>query len=312
MFINPITVTDVMLGAGTTIAEPSAGETLWSGSGVAYAVGDEVIRAETHRIYKCAVAHTSASTPTPENDPTRWVDLEKPTQRWAPFDIYTNTATLTTTSLTYVITPGVYFNSIAMYLLTGSQYSITVKSESGGSVIFNESGFLFEPPIGWYEYLFEEPRSINKIFVKDLPLSPTAELTISITAASGQPVGVGMITIGDYITLKDPNSSFGGILHGASVEPMTYSYIKTESDGTTRFKRRNSATDLKMTVIIPTSYADVALEILNRILDTPVAWVISNNSGYRALSTFGYSRSSPIVISNKTISEITLNIKGII
>ena len=77
--IIPTPITADMIGAGTTIAEPSASETAWAAS-TAYAVGDVRIRGTTHRKFRCAVAHTSAASPVPEDDPTRWVDIG-PTDR---------------------------------------------------------------------------------------------------------------------------------------------------------------------------------------------------------------------------------------
>lgn len=99
-FINPITVTAAMIGAGTTLSEDST--TAWA----AYtaAVGDYRHVVSTHRVYRCAVAGASATSP--ELDPTVWVDT-RPTNKWAPFDIYTSTAATGTTSFTYVLTPDI-------------------------------------------------------------------------------------------------------------------------------------------------------------------------------------------------------------
>ena len=109
--LTPLAITDAMILAGTTVAEPAAGETAWV-SGANYVVGDLRIRVSTHRVYRCAVAHTGSTTP-PETDTTRWVE-EGPTQRWAPFDNYTNTAATGTTSLTYVLQTG-FANALALY-----------------------------------------------------------------------------------------------------------------------------------------------------------------------------------------------------
>lgn len=306
--ISPITITAAMIGAGTTIAEPSAGETAWSGSAVAYVVGDVRIRATTHRKYRCAANHTSAASPLPENDPTRWVDIG-PTDRWAPFDIYTSTQASTTTSLTYVLQPG-YFNALALYGLTGSQYSITIKDAPGGTTIYTASGYLSEDPLGWYEYLFSAPRTINKLVFSGLPIRPTAELTLTITAASGQPVGVGIIVCGDYVDLAG-SGTWGGTLQGAKAEPVTYSYIKTNDDGTTTVVRRHAATNMRCTVAMPRSEADVALQAIQQVLDVPVAWIATNATGYAGLNVFGIASASMSYDTFGT-ANLEINVKGLI
>lgn len=305
--IKPIEITPAMVAAGTTIAEPSANETAWSGSAVVYAVGDIRIRSTTHRRYKCAVAHTSAAAPLPEDDPTRWVDVG-PTDRFAPFDSYTSTAATALTSLTYVLTPG-FFNSIALYGLTGGTYSVTVKDAPGGSVIFSNSGFLYEDPEGWYEYLFTAPKLRRKLFYFDLPIRPTAELTITLTADAGQPVGIGMIVVGDYVPLFGWGL-WGGTEYGSSVEPVTYSFIKTEDDGTTTIRRRHSATNLRVKVVMPQDQADYAVAQLQDVLDIPVAWIATDQVNYQGLTTFGLG-SATVIYSSFGHANIEIFVKGL-
>ena len=307
--INPIVITDAMIGAGTTIAEPSAAETAWSGAAVVYAIGDIRIRATTHRRYKCALAHTSAASLLPENDPTRWADMA-PTDRYAPFDIYTNTAAVTTTSLTYVLTPG-YFNALALYGLTGAQYSVTEKDATGGTNIFTRTGFLTEDPLGWYEYLFAMPKVKKSLVFTGLPIRPTAELTITITAAAGVAVGVGMIVTGDLTPLFGAGN-FGGTQHGASAEPFTYSYIKTYDDGTTKILKRLSATNLRVSVAMPRLEADAVLQAVQSVLDVPVACIATTAAGYAGLTTFGLISSAPLKYDSFDVATLDLTVKGLI
>lgn len=308
--IIPITITDAMIGAGTTIAEPSATETAWSAASVAYAVGDVRIRATTHRKYRCAVAHTSAASPTPEDDPTRWVDIG-PTDRWAPFDAYTSTAATTTTSLTYVLNPG-YFNAIALYGLTGASYTVTVKATPGGTTIFTQTGYLTEDPVGWYEYLFTATRPISKVLCVDIPIRPTAEATITITNTAGQPVGLGLVVCGDYAALIPDATAMGGVEYGAKAEPITYSYIKTNDDGTTTIVRRHAATNMRCTLSLPRTYADSALAVLQSVLDVPVACIATSTAGYTGLNVFGLIQSAPVSYDGPAAASIEFTVKGFI
>lgn len=266
-------------------------EQAWSGSTVAYGLGAVVVRSTTHRKYRCAVAHTSAASPLPEDDPTRWVDTA-PSDRYAPFDIYTSTAAMSVEILTYVISPS-YCNALAMYGLTGAEYTITVREGPGGAVIAVYSGFLSDDPVGWYEYLFSPLRVKKKLVILDIPIRPNAEFTITLTSGEGQPVGVGMIVLGDYVPLIGAGP-WGGTMYGSSVEPVTYSYIKTEEDGSTVIKRRHSATNMRARVTLPRDQIDYAVEALQEVLDVPVAWIATDCEGYSGLTTFGLGSSSAV------------------
>ena len=299
--INPITITDAML-TSSTLAEDST--SAWTSA--TYAVGDYRHVVATHRVYRCAVA--GSRTISPELDPTNWADT-RPTNKWAPFDIYTSTAAATVTTMTYVITPG-YFNAIALYGLTGAQYTLTVKDVSGGSTIYSSSGYLYADPAGWYEYLFGTLRNVDKLVFTDIPPRPAAEITLTITAGTGEPVGLGMMAIGDYVSLAG-SGDWGGTQYGASAEPVTYSYIKYNEDGTTTIVRRHSGTNLRVTVTMPLEEADAVLQSLQTVLDVPVAWIATSASGYAGLTTFGIGSGSMQYDSYGT-ANLQITVKGLV
>lgn len=302
----PIPITDAMIGAGTTIAEPAADETAWV-SGDTYALGDLRIRAATHRVYECVQAH-AGRTALPEDDAAYWLD-KSPTKRYAPFDIYTSTESTSTTSMTYVLTPG-YFNAVALYGLTGLSLAVTIKDVSGGAVIYTTTYDLTEPPLGWYEYLFSPRKAISKVILKDLPIRPAAELTLTITAGSGAAVGIGMINVGDYSSLLG-DGGWGGTRYGASAEPVSYSYIKANSDGTTTIVRRVSATSMRATVMLPGDQADQALLKLQSVLDVPVSWIASDARGYAGLNVFGLGSAS-VSYDGFSNASLNINVRGLI
>jgi hypothetical protein len=142
--LTPLTITDAMILAGTSIAEPDASETAWVSAGT-YTVGQERIRTTTHKVYECVQA-SSGRTALPEVDTAYWLE-KRPTLRHAPFDIYKSTAATAATSLTYVLQPG-YFNAISMYGLVGTTADITVKDETGGATIYSNTVSLLEDALG--------------------------------------------------------------------------------------------------------------------------------------------------------------------
>ena len=298
--INPITVTDAMM-ASSLVEDSTAART-----SATYAVGDLRHVVAMHRVYKCAEA--GSSTISPQLDPTRWVDM-RPTNKWAPFDIYTSTKATTATSLTYTLTPG-YFNSVAMYGLVGTQYSVVVKDEAGGTVTYERSGFLSEDPVGWYEYLFGKTKTTDRLILTEIPIRPASEITITLSAAVGADVGVGMIVCGDYVSLTG-SGNWGGTQYGASAEPVTYSFIKTNDDGTTQIVKRHSATNLRVNVAMPREEADAVLQSVQSVLDVPVAWIATDAQGYNGLSAFGLGSGSMSYDSFGT-ANLSISVKGLV
>jgi hypothetical protein len=305
--LTPITITDAMLLAGTTVAEPAPSETAWA-SGGTYALGDLRIRTTTHRVYECVQAHTGR-TALPEVDTAYWKSAS-PTLRWAPFDVYTSTAATGTTSMTFVLQPG-YFNALAMYGLVGAAVAVSIKDAPGGTVIYSETVSLTEPaPGGWYEYLFVAPKTLTKVLLTDLPIRPTAELTVTVSAASGAAVGLGMLVVGDYRPMMG-DADWGGAEYGATAEPVTYSYIKTNDDGTTTIKRRHKATNARVTVVLPKDQADAALAMVQEVLDVPVAWIATDVPGYAGLNVFGIGSGS-LSYEGPGVARFQINVKGLI
>ncbi len=301
----PVEVTDDVFGS-STIAEPAAGETTWVSAGT-YVVGDERIRTETHRIYSCIVGHTGITTP-PEGDLTNWKDIG-PTLRWAMFDGTVSTDTTGTTTLTVVLSPG-FFNAIALYKLTGAHITVTVKDEPGGTTIYTYDDDLFEPFADWYEWLFAPYRDRERLILRDIVPYPDAELTITVTAAASAAVGIGMVCIGDLrpLAASEKNS---GTQYGASIEPIDYSYVKTDEFGTTRIVRRASTTSLRASVFLPQEDADYAIALLQEVLSVPVTFVAVDESGYANANVFGLVSGS-VTYSGPKHSIANINVKGLI
>lgn len=292
-----------MIGAGCTLTEDPT--SVWT-SGT-YSVGDLRHVVATHRVYKCAIA--GSSTISPELDPTRWTDM-RPTNKFAPFDIYTSTqATSTTTDIVYPITAK-FCNAIALYGLVGATYSIVIKDAVGGSVIWSRSGTLKKHGKGWYSYFFGTRSQVTKLAFLNLPIRPAAEITITISSSSTGTRSIGLIALGKARPLTGLLQ--GGTEFGSSAEPVSYSYIKTEADGTTKIIRRNSGTNLRCKVFIEQAQADNALGILQDCLDIPVACIASEADGYNGLSAFGLISSSPVQYDGPTHAYIDMNVKGLV
>lgn len=304
----PLTVTDAMLSSAT-IAEPAAGEAAWS-SATAYTVGQRAILVATHRIYECLVAHTNAIPSANLLGPTpKWLDVG-PTSRWAAFDGLNNTTSSNTTSMSYVLRPG-FFNAIALYGLTGATYTVTLKDAPGGTVVDTRTGSLIEPVPDWYEWLFSPIQQLSKLVLSGFVPYPDPELTITIAAAASAAVGVGILAIGDLQPLIGGGAEFGGSEFGANAQPVSYSYIKTDDYGVTKIVRRHSATDMTVRVLMPRSYADSALAIVQDVLDVPACWIATDAAGFTGLNVYGLG-SGTMSYDSPAHATLNLNVKGFV
>lgn len=300
----PLTITDAMLSSAT-IAEPDTGETAWA-SGGTYAVDAEVIRTTTHRVYSCVQAHTGR-TALPEVDSAYWLE-KRPTMRWAAFDAYRNTKATTTGTFTYVLRPG-FFNSLGFFGLVGGTLEVTIKDTPGGTTYYTSTTDLTEPYSGFYELLVRPPAQRTSLMLRDLPLLPNPELTVTIISGTGISRGVGMVAIGDLAPLVD-DSVWSGVEDGAQANPKSYSYFKANADGTTEIKRGLSATDLSGSIIMPTSVADSVLTTIQSVLDVPAACVLSDSSGFTGLAGFGLISGS--MSYGPVMSKFNYSVKGYI
>lgn len=253
----------------------------WS-SGGSYTAGQYYLRATTHRVYRAITTHSGVTT-LPENDTTNWQDYA-PTNLWAPFDSYISTPATGVTSITYVLKPG-FCNSASIYGLVGGALDFTYKDQTGGTTVRSETISLVGKYVDEYDYCFGPHRQRDRVVIEDLPPYPEAELTITVSGATGAAVAIGMINLGDMrpVILGD----WGGTEYGAEVEPKTFSYIKTADDGTVSIVRRHSATDMSFDVIVPHEDADFAVVVAQDILDVPATILATTADGYDSYNVFG-------------------------
>lgn len=300
--LQPVALTPAML-TSSSVAEPSPGETVWV-SAAACVLGDRRIRTQTHRVYECIQAHTGRSA-VPEADPLYWEDVG-PTNRWAPFDAYVSTPARAATSMTYRLAPG-FFDAVSVYGMEGETLTIVVRDGPGGAVLFTKTLNLARQATGLFEYLTYTAKTLDRAVVPGIPLSPLAELEVTI--AGGGAVALGMVNVGLYRRLA--LTVDGGTAWGASVEPMTYSRIATNEFGETRIKRGHRASGMRADVMVPLADASYVLRIIQDVLDVPVSWVASDVPGFAGLNVFGLGSAS-LVYQDAAFARLALTVRGMI
>ena len=288
-YIDPLTTEATHLLPGTNLAEDPT--PAWAAG--TFAIGDERHVVATHRVYKSAIA--GSSTVSPELDPTRWQDV-RPTNLWAPFDEYTDTAAESTTQdITYVLASR-YVNAVALYGLVGRGVVVSVKAAPGGAEIFRypptgEARLKTTRP-GYWQYAYGQRTRRKTLLVTGIPIAPAAEITVTVAAAAGQPRALGMLVRGSLRSLI--GAGWGGVLQDATVLPKTYTYRSMTPDGRQRITRRGSSRDLEFSVVLERKHADAAVDALTGLLSRPVAVVVSTKPGFSGLNAFGIVRSSPV------------------
>lgn len=301
----PIAVTDAML-TSSTIAEPAAGETAWVSAGT-YVVGDLRIRSTTHQVYKCVQGHTGRAA-LPEADNAYWLAVYA-TQKWAMFDAFASTQSAAVTSMAAVLRPGIA-NAVALINVDAVTATLVLKDAPGGAVVDTRVIDLVEYPLDWYDWAFGAIKTKTKVVIDNLMIYADPEISITLTSSAGVAVKCGLVAVGDYRNLLD-DADFGGAQYGATASPTTFSYINADEYGNTVIKRRGSASDMRVQVIIPKSNSDAAFASLQSVLDVPVIVSASQGPGYAGLTVFGLASGS-MNYSNAGHDVLSIDVKGML
>lgn len=284
-YIDPLITLDSQLLAGTSLAEDTT--PAWVAG--TYAIGYLCHVVATHRVYKRAVA--TASTVSPELDPTGWSD-NRPTNKWAPFDIYTSTAAKATVDITYVLASR-FVNALMLRGLVGKSVTISIKDAPGGATIFPAKTFALQQAAkGYWDYVFGTRKAKPSLLITGLPIKSNAEITITVSAAGVNPRAIGMIIRGKLRALH--GTGYGGVEWEAQAIPKTYTYRKANEDGTLTTEVRGSSKDMSCNVVMDLAQADQAVQELEQLLSRPVGWIATTKAGFAGLTAFGFATKSPV------------------
>lgn len=295
--VRPVTITDARFVSSTlTETEHSA----WSGA-TTYADGDRVIY--EHYIYESLQATNLNNTPTGATTDTWWLQVS-PTNMWAMFDQQINTGSSGASPITIVCEPG-YINSVV--LLDVEADSATIAMHDGATEVFSQTVSLLESSIAsWTDYFFEPFLYATQKIVDGLPYYLNAEVTVTITKASGT-ARVGGVVFGNSFEIGD-------VLGGARSGITSYSRIETNTFGTTQIVRRLSAKRMSLNLKLDTVTFKRVHALLTELDSVPCVWVAEpdNADMFSPLTIFGYAREFQIEVPGPAISYCSLEIQGMI
>lgn len=294
--ISPTPVTTALLG-NSTVPENDYAE--WDATKT-YGVGDRCIKAATHRIYQSAAANNKGNDPAVS---TSWTD-QGPTNRWAMFDQVVGTSTTATGSFTVTLAPGLVG---ALAVLDTNADSIEVQVSIGGVTIYDEKQYTSKSGgiiADWYAYFFARIGRLRTIVFGDLPLSPSAQITVTITGPDPQgAVRVGTLLVGNAIDL-------GSTEAGGTLSMTDYSTKTKDTFGNITVVPRAFAKKNQLRTLINNDAVDGIFDSLTDLRATPALWL--GEDGYDALAVYGFFNDWQIELALANISYVSITVESLI
>ena len=295
--IRPVTIDDAVFQSSDV---PENDYAAWA-VGTTYAAGDRVIvTTGYHKIYESKLGGNVGNDPTTD-DGTNWLEISS-TNRWKMFNAIVQEQTVQATQINTVLQSASVVNSLALINIVGTTVVITMTDAVEG-VVYNETFNLtsYSGIQDWYAYFFEPIVRKNQLALTNLP--PYANASISVTVNAGADAKVGALVIGQFADL-------GLSQHGASISIIDYSTKTTDAQGRVTITDGPYADKIDVDVILDTSTICQANTTLSSLRTTPAVWVAEDNND--DLVIYGYYREFDIILSNPTISRLSLEIEGLV
>ena len=294
--IIPKAVTEAVLLASGVVEDDAAA---WA-TGTTYAKDALVMHA--HAVWKSLQASNTGKQPdlSPE-----WWSKQGPTNRWAMFDDKVGTQTTASGSIAVELDFG-RCTGFALFGLDATSLTAEVR-DSANAVIWSEAADLTRDPAiaSWLDYFTEPVRGRAEYVRTGLPIYATSTLRITLTKPTGT-VGVGNLVMG--------RERFIGLSKwGAQAGMADWSRKTTDQFGNTYLSRGNWAKTTRLDLHVENSQLDAVYRSLVGVRGTPIVAIGDNrDSGFDALTVFGYVSDFNVVIDGPCVSACSLEIQGLI
>lgn len=297
--IVPVQITEATL-VSCTVAEPATGETAWNAA-TAYTVGQEAIRTATHKRYKRTVAGTTATAP--ESDTTNWIDTGY-TNRWQQFDRKVGTKTSASAgNLTTVIKPG-SVEGLALLDLQGTSVDVSVKEQTGGTVVYTRSIDLDGSIItSVYDWMYGEYTQRLNVVLTDLPGQyPSCEITVTVNSTSGAAIGV--LAVGRVQDL-------GATEYGAGAGIINWGKVTDDGFGNREWLQGEWANRVTLPIVANRSDMNRLHRQLAAVRSTPCIYIGSDLAEFEPLVCYGVFRDLYITVPYFSVIQMNLEIDGL-
>jgi hypothetical protein len=269
--------------------------------GTTYAAGDRVIvTTGYHKIYESKLGGNVGNDPTTD-DGTNWLEVSS-TNRWKMFDAIVQDQTVQATQIVTTLQSPTVVNSMAFLNVAATTIQVTVTDAVEG-VVYDETFNMtsYSGIQDWYAYFFEPIIRKDQLAITDLP--PYANASIEVTINSSADAKIGALVMGQFADL-------GLSQHGASLSIVDYSTKTTDAQGRVTITDGPYADKMEVDVVLDTSQIGQANSTLSSLRTTPAVWIAEDNND--DLVIYGYYREFDIILSNPTISRLSLEIEGLV
>lgn len=297
--IKPIVVTDAMLTS--SIAEPDTGETEWAAG--TFTLGQRRIKSSTHRVYE--VVADPSTTDDPEvgvsATPATWVDVG-PTNRWAMFDLVNSTQSINDDPVIDLAANSINNSIAGINIDNAESVNVTVTSPSFTPPYTKDIDMVDNSAVDdFYDYFFAEIVNRNEFILSDLPAYEDTTITVTIM---GTGVAVGSLILGNRLRLGTAN-------YGSGLQDLNFGSVSEDSFGNVTFTRGNKAKLVDFDVTIDTAKVNYVFKQLQTLTDTPTVWYATGEIDDPTL-VYGYHRDSRVNISAPSISDCTIQVRGLV
>lgn len=296
--LNPVDITSAMLTS--SVSEPAPSETEWVAG--TYNTGVRRINTTTNREYEVVASPSTTDDPLVGivASPATWVDVG-PTLKWAMFDTANSTKSVGD-DLTVSLVTGFTVSALAAIgIVNSSTVNVTVNSASEGEVYNVNIDMDDNAGVDdFYDYFFAPIVTRDRFILNDLPFYSDATITVTFT---GTEVGVGSLLVGREVTLGITN-------YGSQLQSLNFGTVIEDDFGNVEFKKGNKARLIDFDVTISTSRVNYVFSQLQELTDTPTVWYATGIVNDPTL-VFGYHRDSRINIAAPSISECTIQVRGL-
>lgn len=268
-------------------------------SGTAYVWGQKVIYND--KIYTCAVGNSS-TTP-PDKNINEWAETGNTNPTKFQDDIVNTQTENGQDNLEIKINiDNNFVNGIAFFNMDGKKVSIYDRN----SVLLYEKSLTTRDVINtWWQYFFGGAFTfINDVwYLSSLDLSGDIKMVIE---PNEKGANLGHLVVGKKRFL-------GHTLYEPAISILDYSKKITDEWGNTRVREGKTAKYASVRVVMPTGQVDSNQKILARNAGKLCLFIgDERDQGFESLSIFGLYKDMEMVIPNADMSELDINLEGVI
>lgn len=213
-------------------------------------------------------------------DAVWWLDLG-PQNSHRMFDSKTGTVTTGASPLVVSVSPGQYFDLIALARIDGA-VSARIQVDYSGQSLYDETISLAQDVSNWWDYYFTSTAEIRSaLVVRPEIFYGASDITVTLTGSPAADVSCGLMMVSAATELGDT-------LQGPSVSIEDYSTKETDVFGNTYLLERDYADRASAQIVLDATQVDSVKRALAAYRATPALYNLNNSdTDYESLVIFG-------------------------